>query len=534
MPAQLTIKSSEILEGIIQRTANGHSDCIVKLAFFRENMANRFIDGNLLVVMDDNENLLFKGIIQEHSAVYAFDEYTVVVHASSATALMDMKALTHTYQNMTIEEITKLLAGEYGGKVIFNNPNSQMQEKISCVQYEDSDWDFIRRLVMSAGGRLWAEHTDFVPQIYIDEKKEADQRSVCISFREGRIVNYKDSVKENLMTGGIQQVLYQASRASYLDYPAPAGWTVMEHSTNSHGYGYLILKRNNNIIISFRGTDDPIDKVYDVVGTANAFSEQLFGNNIHLKPINYMYKKLFPHIFAQDELAIKTLNELLEKYPSANFYITGHSLGGHLAQESMLDKFKTGKSSRIKHVELFNALGTSRVAELYANRSALRNKMHHSVIKGDFVGEFLLPKGGTETVYPKMSDGTHSICYFHDLFSFKPKSSYYKKNPIRIIEEDKPIEKQFCCAGLYGVVLEANDQYMKVKFDADRKTVNAENACKLSAFSHYLNPSNGTGVYMPPDKGSRVLFHFPNVSMKTGMYFGTEQQPSAKRERIKR
>lgn len=529
VPAEIKVKTSEILEGVVRRTINMHSECVIKLVVFEKYQADIYKAGNTLSVVDDKDTLLFKGIIEEQKNVYSFDEITVIIHAASATVNMDKKAFKYVYQNMSREEIINLIAQQNGAKVIFHDLDSQMRKKISCIQNEESDWDFIKRLVMSAGSKLWAEDMDLIPKIHI-ARKNLSQFKESISIRDGRLVKYGTDAEEDLGEGGVEAVLYQAARAAYMDYPQPAGWEIIDSVNTEFGYSYNVLKRNNNIIIAYRGTDDIVDGIYDVISATSGVAEEIVNNPI-IHETQKISRMIIPSLTAQKELAVGTFRKIIEKYPTAKFYITGHSLGGHLTLESMLEAIQMGKSSLVERAVVFNALGSGKFFDIYLNKTKLTRKLHHHRIEGDYIAP-ILPKGGKETVHPNVKGlgFPHSISLFHDSFSYKPKRRFYSKDKEKIIPECIPLEIQPCRISLWGTVLEANNQYIKVKFDYDRVPVKIENACKIKLISFYLNSAACTGIYVPPDKGSYGLFEFPFVVLDNGVFKGSNNSITEKPE----
>lgn len=533
---EVIVKSSEILEGSISRPAEEHSSCEIKLVFFRESQAEKYVGGDSLLVVDEKERPLFQGIIQDQRGQYAFNEYTLYLHASSATGLMDTKARLHTYQNMTRKEIIEFIVALYGGEVIFTKPDQGIGQRVSPIQYKESDWDLIKRLAREGGCQVWAEHTDLKPRIYIDGKNAGIDRERSIVFREHKIVKESDFPEENLAAAGYTSILYQASRASYMDYPIPAGWEKLDETVNKLGYSVLVLRKEDNIIIAYRGTDDVVDMVYDASGTAmeiekNSYMSYTMRHFCDVK--NKLKKKAYSELYGQNYLAVQTLKQVLKKYPNAKIYLTGHSLGGHLAQEAMLEAKRMGVGDRIKRVELFNALGSFEMREVNELSNEYGAKIFHRKIKGDLVGAYLR-KAGQEKTYSKLYKGTHSIHYFHNEYSYKPRTKFYRKDYHGVLESldsQQAAKASVHCIGLLGTVLEANNQYIQVKFNVDRKAVTTQNAHKIKFFSCYFALNGESGAYMPPDKGASVLIHFPGLDLDSGIYRGTKQFPTVQRDK---
>lgn len=93
------------------------------------------------------------------------------------------------------------------------------------------------------------------------------------------------------------------------------------------------FKNGNNVVISYRGTNEKIGEwVNNIVGVGllNYHSEEGYAKSYALK--------------------------IAEKYPTCNIYITGHSLGGYLAQFGAAELLKN-RSVNLKEVAYFNGIG---------------------------------------------------------------------------------------------------------------------------------------------------------------------------------
>jgi hypothetical protein len=94
------------------------------------------------------------------------------------------------------------------------------------------------------------------------------------------------------------------------------------------------FKNGKNIVISYCGTNDPIGEwVWNIVGVG---------------VYNYHAEEGYARAYA---LAIA------KKYKDCNIYITGHSLGGYLAQIGTAQILKTKPDTKLMKVAYFNGIG---------------------------------------------------------------------------------------------------------------------------------------------------------------------------------
>ena len=135
------------------------------------------------------------------------------------------------------------------------------------------------------------------------------------------------------------EVLKQAAIYSYHkpgNYP-PAGYRVIDFNENKNtGFYADVLSNGNDIIIAYRGTESGQDIRNDVA----------------------MAKSKIP---AQATDAIRIYDKVKREHPNANITVTGHSLGGSLAE------IVSGIRGNL--AVTFNAYG---VGDMFKNKNALK------------------------------------------------------------------------------------------------------------------------------------------------------------------
>ena len=134
------------------------------------------------------------------------------------------------------------------------------------------------------------------------------------------------------------EVLKQAAGYSYKNgSSAPEGYEVVKSIDNKDtGFHAEILAKDNDVIVAYRGTDQPIG-----IDGINDFA---------------MARKNIPK---QATEAIKVYDQVKQDYPNSEVTVTGHSLGGSLSQ--------IVSSVRGCEAVTFNAYGTKDMFENSAN-----------------------------------------------------------------------------------------------------------------------------------------------------------------------
>ena len=122
------------------------------------------------------------------------------------------------------------------------------------------------------------------------------------------------------------------------DFVLPSNWHELTSFSANNGFQATVYKNGNDIAISYRGTE--ITK---------------FENNEYKKDIQNDKQMFFGKLPEQYQNANEVYQQIRHAYPNANITVTGHSLGGSLAQ---LVSAENGCQA-----VTFNAYGTGEILE---------------------------------------------------------------------------------------------------------------------------------------------------------------------------
>lgn len=109
---------------------------------------------------DGEEKILFKGMVVESSMERVGNHRKLELKAYDATYLLDKKRKTRSFQNTSrtnhsvIDEVMK----EYPGSICIKNLPNEPIGRI-WVQYEETDWEFLRRFLSNYSDSLYADAT---------------------------------------------------------------------------------------------------------------------------------------------------------------------------------------------------------------------------------------------------------------------------------------------------------------------------------------------------------------------------------------
>lgn len=171
-------------------------------------------------------------------------------------------------------------------------------------------------------------------------------------------------------------------------------WKVVDYTEDNRtikidNFSATTFKNGKNIIIAYRGTNENLEWLDNVVcyGLGNYHTEEAQARSYARK--------------------------IVERYPGCNFYITGHSLGGYLAQIGTAELVQKNMDSNLIRVAYFNGIGVAFNPTLAITKSfdkiALYNFSHNFLasnhklisyaIKGDWVHNLGTHQGDTIEYY---------------------------------------------------------------------------------------------------------------------------------------
>ena len=191
------------------------------------------------------------------------------------------------------------------------------------------------------------------------------------------------------------EILKQAAVYSYdvNNNKIPNGYNLVGISTHENGFYACVLKKENNIIIAYRGTEK------------NSWSD--IKNDLNM----------WKNIPAQAHQAIGIYDYVKREYPNAQIAITGHSLGGSLSQ--------IVSAERGVEAVTFNAYGT---------RNLFSEKTH---IKEDNIVNYCNPKDWVTTRNAKNHIGK---CY--EVNSMPNVSDSHKIESMQSLENRMPSSQE--------------------------------------------------------------------------------------------
>lgn len=113
------------------------------------------------------------------------------------------------------------------------------------------------------------------------------------------------------------------------------GWKVLKTRSNITGFSGTAFKIDKKIVVAFRGTE-----------ATNGFINDLLLADII---------GIGSGLCTQTPSAQRFINDVITENPDCEIYITGHSLGGYLAQLASVKMVQSGKGNMLKNTVVFNS-----------------------------------------------------------------------------------------------------------------------------------------------------------------------------------
>ncbi|TCO67909.1 contractile injection system protein, VgrG/Pvc8 family [Marinisporobacter balticus] len=117
---------------------------------------------------EDGEKIIFSGVPVNVSIKHTDDVYYIDLVLNSYSIYLDFKTKSRSFQNKQnpYTNIFKEVIKEYAGYVL-DVATKGAKQNGAIIQYEETDWEFIKRIASHVGAKIFPEIQSNKPKIYI-------------------------------------------------------------------------------------------------------------------------------------------------------------------------------------------------------------------------------------------------------------------------------------------------------------------------------------------------------------------------------
>ncbi len=193
----------EITDFTLTEEVNEHGHCIIK-GIIADGSQDKLVlencSGDTVKVFLNDGTTLFNGITDEISVYQDGDLYKAEIKLISATYLMDIHQKSRSFQDkqQTYQDIIKLISGEYNGADFLDYVSNNKTIQSLTVQYEETDWEFLKRLASHFHAGLLPDTQFKDPKVYFGLRKDtaADKLHSFSYVLEKDLGSYKKYIAE--------------------------------------------------------------------------------------------------------------------------------------------------------------------------------------------------------------------------------------------------------------------------------------------------------------------------------------------------
>lgn len=177
--------AGEILSFQMNQETNSHGSCILKGivadggkdTFVKENNSDKTIEIYLQNADGkEGKTVVFSGIAAEMSVYQEGELFYFYIKIYAHSFLLDVKKRNRSFQNaqMTYESLVKEIVSQYKGGDVIDRLSEGSTLKSPVIQYEETDWELLKRLVSHFHGSLLTAFEFGSPKIFFGATKHND------------------------------------------------------------------------------------------------------------------------------------------------------------------------------------------------------------------------------------------------------------------------------------------------------------------------------------------------------------------------
>lgn len=169
----LPVKIQDIKEFRIEQSLNNHASAYITGVLKEENQEAMHsltsqTDVAIKMKKEKGEEIIFCGLPEKVTIRHGYDGYTISLLLKSSSFRMDILKKRRSFQDPEnpYKELFQTILREYGGDT-FDSASHGAVQKGPLIQYEETDWEFLKRAASQIGAGIFPDICSEKPRVYI-------------------------------------------------------------------------------------------------------------------------------------------------------------------------------------------------------------------------------------------------------------------------------------------------------------------------------------------------------------------------------
>lgn len=196
---EVNYKIIEILELKICTEPNKHGTAEIKCIVDESSLNDVIKTQQDEIKIKDNETLIFSGVIDKVKLKHAQGIHYITINALTHSIKLDIKKKRRSFQNK-VGAYTKIfdtvIKEDYGGDYLDNLTKGSLQNRV-ILQYDESNWEFLIRIVSHKGGVVIPDLLGDTPRVYIGIPNRESKVSKEYNYNMEKDIIQFDITKQN-------------------------------------------------------------------------------------------------------------------------------------------------------------------------------------------------------------------------------------------------------------------------------------------------------------------------------------------------
>lgn len=152
----------------IESTPGGHGYARVEIPYVEPYGREILLAGEDEVQIRQGEDILFSGVLSKLMTKRGREGEMLTIEAYTGTIRMDVEKKSRSFQEdgTTYTSLFKGIVGGYGGDILMDRGDWEVVHGL-LVQYEETDWEFLKRAASKLGRALVPDMLSSLPRVFI-------------------------------------------------------------------------------------------------------------------------------------------------------------------------------------------------------------------------------------------------------------------------------------------------------------------------------------------------------------------------------